>query len=197
MSSERIRAPYKNYEVNQKLIMEALEKCVEENDNDLPTFERLAEITGLSSRTISRHYSSLDFSYIVERERIHSPSVIKAIRDSAIEGKALAQKLYAQIVEKIILKTSEERKVIGDLNVNAVHSGTLKVEVVRMLVTSRADLDRIKEGVKLGKAVVADDEAPGPLAGADKKPEDIVEIPTVEVPIIGTATALLLGKTNE
>lgn len=185
MEKPTTRAPYRNWEHNQRLIIKALQKHYEETGDDLPSYAVLAEKTGLAERTIRRHYKNLDFGYIIGRERVHTPSVVTAIRKSAEAGKSNAQKLYAQIIENIVFKTSEEKNIIGELDVKANHSGVLKIEVHKKIITSRQDLENLQSAASQKTATVE---------GVQPKPKDEeILIDTVEVPVLGSATALLLG----
>lgn len=139
------RAPYRGYEANQQKILDAYETLNERDKITLPSYEQLAEESGLSTRTVQRHFANLDFDYICKRERVHSPGVIESIRKSAKEGKSRAQKLYAQIMEGYIEKKEQKTDIVGDLNVNADISGELKVNIQRGIIKSREDLDRLRD----------------------------------------------------
>lgn len=140
----RIRPPYKNYEENQKRILDTLGE-LEKEGNSFPSYRQIAEHSGLSKRTVERHYERLDFGYICEREKIHTPNVIKAIRETAHKDKKpRAQKLYAQIMETWIEKKEERRDIVGDLEINANISGELNVNVKRSIIRSREELEALQ-----------------------------------------------------
>lgn len=99
-----------------------------------------------------RHYDSLDFGYVCERERIFSPKVIRSIGECAAAGKSKAQKLHAQIMENYIEQRDHKVESVGDLNVNANVTGDLKVRIERGIITSKEDLEKLKElGAIVGK----------------------------------------------
>ena len=183
---QRIKAPYKNYEENQYKIITALKAISEATGVDMPSYEAIAVESGLSTSTVRRHYANLDFGFILGREQVHTPEVVEAIRKSAKEGKYAAQKLYAQIVEKVILRTAEDKTVIGDLNVNSEAKGTIKVVIERRTVTSRDQIKQIEDGEDVPEVSVVKDNDPHtafPVASVN-----------VSVPLIdGAATRALLG----
>lgn len=144
---KQIKPPYRNYEVNQHKIIAAYKDMAKEGVV-LPSYEQIAERSGLSLSTVKRHFANLNFDYICKRERVYTPEVVKAIRDSALDGKARAQKLYAQIMEGYIEKKDHKQEIVGDLKVDSHIEGELKVNVQRGIIKSREDLDRLQVMVR-------------------------------------------------
>lgn len=173
---ERLRAPYKNYEVNQHKILEAYKVLQDEEGITLPSFDQLAEKSGLSTRTVQRHFNKLDFGYICKRERIHTPDVVEAIRNSAKDGKARAQKLYAQIMEGYIEKKDHKETIVGDLNVNANVEGELKVNIQRGVIRTKEDLATLQGVASLYKNAKAAEAAPGADAQGEETKQTDEEI---------------------
>ncbi len=186
MNTKGVKPPYKNFERNQRKILEVYEEIVGVT-GDTPSFKELADKTGLSINTIYRHFKKIDFNYICARTRIHTPAVMEVLAEKAKSGSSRDRKLFLQVIENVILKTKEEKKVLGDLKVNSEVSGELKVVVERRVITSREDLEKLKNSPESEPAPVADDEV------------SIRSIETPQAPgVVGSATAkLLLGENRE
>lgn len=90
---------------NQALIERAFFDLVdlalaEKKRRVLPTIEQLAEKTGLSMRTIAKHFKGLPLAPGIVRPEMHllTDNVLSALYQSAIDGSVPAQKLWFQIV---------------------------------------------------------------------------------------------------
>ncbi len=192
--SKGIRPPYPAYEKNQALIIEALEEIYNETGNDLPPYKEIAARTGLSTRTVYKHYQNLDFGYIVKRERVHTPKVVQAIRRSAEAGKSKAQKLYAQMMEKFVEKKSTDNKVVGDLKTNSNVSGELTVNLVKKVVFSKEELQSLKGGNKPPATTKRSEAASKLVEDNDEKVEKAEsELKERSIAVVGEATVQLLG----
>lgn len=185
-NKKRINPPYRNYEVNQHKILAAYKDLAAEGIV-LPSYEQVADRSGLSLSTVKRHFANLNFDYVCKRERIHTPEVINAIRESALDGKARAQKLYAQIMEGYIERKDHKQEIVGDLKVNADISGELKVNIQRGIIKSKDDLLALQDVAKTYKNFKAAESAPDKAGKAEDLDSDvfqalnkIVESPTVQ-----------------
>jgi len=188
------KPPYKNYEENQYKILTAL-KQLSEGGDILPSYKVIARRSGLSLNTIKRHYAKLDFGYVCKRERIHTPEVVEAIRETAKDGKVRAQKLYHQIMEGYVEEKSQKNEVIGDLSLNANISGKLEVTVKRGIIRSREDLEALQ---KVADVVAKGAQSSAPVPGEDTKPgkfDDILKDIGKDVPgIIGSLDTMIIFK---
>lgn len=180
--AKQIKPPYRNYEVNQQKILAAYKELAEE-DVILPSYEQVADRSGLSLSTVKRHFANLNFDYVCKRERVHTPAVVAAIRNAAIgdgktPGKARAQKLYAQIMEGYIEKKDHKQEIVGDLKVNADIQGELKVNIQRGIIRSKDDLATLQGLATVYKKAKAAEAAPGAEAeggGSDQGDAEIFD----------------------
>ena len=178
-----VKAPYKNYERNQKLIIQAY-KDLQADGSLMPSYKELSDKTKLSVNTIYNHFKRIDFDYICQRARIHTEDVTKALAERAKSGSARDIELFYRVVENFNPTRREEKNVIGDLNVNSQASGTIKIEVVRRGVSSREELAAVDEGKS---------QASGEQAKIEVKSGEAETSVNVNIPIPGGATAALLG----
>lgn len=177
MGAGKTKAPYKNYEENNRKILSAY-KALADAGNITPSFPEVVEMTkeldtakgkGVSLATIRRHFSKLNFGFTCERERIYTQEVVEALRKSAIgktgyDGKSRSLKLYFQIMENYIEKKEQKTDIVGELNVGAEITGELKVNIQRGIINSRADLEMLKETA----AAIAKDHKDGEGKDDDK-----------------------------
>jgi len=147
---KQIRPPYRNYEANQQKILDAYNSLAADGVV-LPSYEEIAKRAEVSLSTVKRHFANLNFDFVCKRERIYTPEVVAKIRDSALDGKSRAQKLYCQIMEGYIEKKDRKTEIVGDMNVNANVSGELKVNIQRGIIRSRADLEALQGVAKVIK----------------------------------------------
>lgn len=186
---EQTKPPYKNYEDNQKKILDALLKLADE-ENPFPSYQQISDKTkemlgkhGISKRTVERHYKSLDFGYICERERIYTPGVVRSIGDAAKKGKARSQKLYTQLLEGYIERKDHKVEQAGELQVNANISGNLSVTIQRRLIRSREDLEALTElGAIVGQAVSS--EKPLKPSAGDRLSDDVKDMIQKNIPVM-------------
>lgn len=188
---EKAKAPYKNYEENNRKILDAY-KALADEKNITPSFPEVVAKTkelngkGVSLNTIKRHFRSLDFKFTCERERIYIPDVVEAIRKSAtgktgFDGKSRAQKLYLQVMEGYIEKREQKTDIVGELNVNADISGELKVNIQRSVINSREDLQALRDAAAIVKPAEVESAPSSPAADAVRAALDKVKqnIPVV------------------
>lgn len=138
---------YRNFDINQAKIVEAYDKYIKDT-SQIPSFRKIAELTSLSYVTIERHFKHLNLDDICKSMRVHTPRVLDAIRKSAEAGKPYAQKLYLQVVDGYVEKREEKRDILGELNLNATHSGEINVVVQKRIINSRGDLEKIESAVR-------------------------------------------------
>ncbi|MCK5450273.1 MAG: hypothetical protein KAI70_00755 [Candidatus Omnitrophica bacterium] len=134
-------APYKNYEANHQKIYNAYLEITKENGNIIPSYKSIAKRAGVSVNTVDRHFKHLDWEFLLERQKIHSPAVIDAISRNAKAGNIQAQKLYAEIVERHIQRSERRNNIGGSLDVTTKVSGDLQVHIQRRIIRTREELN--------------------------------------------------------
>lgn len=91
----------RDWQSMQQKIAKAFIELYRENQKQ-PTNAELAKTLGVSERTVARHLKAIDFGdYFAEQRHVFAPmmsNVMMSIYNSAIKGKAPAQKLMLQIV---------------------------------------------------------------------------------------------------
>lgn len=120
MKDRQIRNKAKG-RLNRERVMEAYMRLLFERKKR-PTHQQLAEDTGLSERTISRHLQKLRFEKnLQEVYKQKTDEVIQALLESAKKGKAAEVKLWLQFIEQWSEST----------NIN--HSGEVQVSKINFI----------------------------------------------------------------
>jgi hypothetical protein len=98
--NQRIKDTYRDYIKQHKQI---------------PTQTQVADICGVTQVTISKHFTKIDLSEIVQPFKIFGDDILMGLRAKAMKGDAAAAKLYFMLVYDWNEKT--EHKVEGGIKI--------------------------------------------------------------------------------
>lgn len=88
----------------------------------MPTQQKVAEITGLTQKTIWTHLDAIDLREVVRPFKIWSDDVLNALKDKAASGDPMAIRLYFMLT----FDWSEKHEVKADIK--AIVKGKLEVK---------------------------------------------------------------------
>ena len=196
INTSSVRAPYRNYEENQQKILAAYKK-LQSDENPIPSYISISKESGLSINTVYKHFKQMDFDFICKRARIHTEDVMKSLAEKAKTGSAHDRKLFFEIVEKFNPVKKEDKRVVGDLNTNTNISGELTVNVVKRVVYSKEEFDKIKNSGEQEDTTIQPNAAKKLLKKNDnsvnKKEKELKDRSMIAV---GNATTALLGPSG-
>lgn len=179
----QVKEPYRKYEENQKLIYDTIQDLTTPA-SPIPSFVEISKHCGLSVSSITEHFKNLDFEYVRNKAKIHTPAIIDAIAKGAMEGRSNSQKLYMQIVEKIFLNGEKKPEVpkddAGKMDINKSVEGEVNVNIVRHIVFHKNDLKKIDQLNKTGThppdAITIEDEKGNKMLPPPVKNIEIAEV---------------------
>lgn len=93
----------KDWKINNRAISQAVLGYIKDHKVN-PTYDEIAKLTGLSTKTVERHFQEMDFDQLYDETRQwfanHADVINSAILNSALKGSASAQKMLLQIAYK-------------------------------------------------------------------------------------------------
>jgi hypothetical protein len=104
----RNKTYYKNDLMIKKAYMQVLKKT-----GTMPTQQKVAEITGLTQKTVWQHLDAIDLREVVRPFKVWSDDVLNALKDKSLEGDYQAIRLYFMLT----YDWSEKHEVKADVNV--------------------------------------------------------------------------------
>ena len=99
-TDERIKEAYKDYISTH---------------NKMPTQQEIADMIGISRKTVNVHLNNIDLHDIIQPFKIFSENVLMGLRNKAVKGDAQAAKLFFMLVHDWSEK--HEHKVDGDVTI--------------------------------------------------------------------------------
>ena len=93
----------------------------------IPTQTQVAEICGITQVTVSKHFSKINLTDLVQPFKIYGDDVLMGLRAKAVKGDAQAAKLFFMLVYDWNEKTEHE------------HSGEVRIREVKITEKERED----------------------------------------------------------
>jgi len=102
-----------DYENSQISISKAFEKLVEKEER-IPTYEELAKATGLTKKTVYRHFKDYDFNVYKDKFRGLTEKIVMKAAQLAKKGNVKAIELYLKVIENWSEKKSLDLTTKGE-----------------------------------------------------------------------------------
>jgi hypothetical protein len=119
IDTKRNKIYYKNDLMIKKAYMQVLKET-----GTMPTQQKVAEITGLTQKTIWTHLDAIDLREVVRPFKIWSDEVLNALKDKALEGDYSSARLYFMLT----FDWSEKHEVKADIKADVDIKGKLEVK---------------------------------------------------------------------
>ncbi len=104
----------KDWEVNNSMISKAVFDLIKKKLK-MPTYQEIANRTGLATRTVKRHMEEVDFKDITQKFRANSEMVLLKLFQKAMEGKSPRyMELWFKVVEDLDSKKHVDLTTKGE-----------------------------------------------------------------------------------
>lgn len=116
----------KDWEVNQGLISNAVFVLIKKKMK-MPSYQDIAEHTGLAKRTVQRHMEEVSFDDFTQKFRANSEMVLLKLFQRAMEGKSPRfMELWFKVVEGVDSKKHIDVTTMGE-SITPTQKATIKL----------------------------------------------------------------------